>query len=398
MPTTTISRAELYELIWAEPMTKVAPRFGLSDVGLAKVCKRYDIPRPPVGYWAQKQFGKQSAQTPLPPAAENLQAIEFRPAECAKLANAVPEVEQDVRDEQLQQWITFERQAENRLLVPEHIAKYHPFVRQTKEAFADAYVDRGLSVPRWSDKGARLSIRVAKASIPRALRLMDAIIKAFEARGHKVVAEKSEHRQEILFVILREKFSLRLREKTKMIQLTEAERKQDRLYGRVKYEPTGLLELQLHSSHSRQAETTWKDGARAKLEEQLNDILIGLIVEVEQERRWRKQQEEHERQRRDAEARRWREEAERRKEQQKIQELEQMLETCDKANRIRAFMEELRCHIERTKGPIEARSELALWMEWALSHADHIDPLGRKSLEIAESHSIGDETLPRKPR
>ncbi len=30
-----VSRAELYELIWTEPMIKVAPRFGLSDVGLA---------------------------------------------------------------------------------------------------------------------------------------------------------------------------------------------------------------------------------------------------------------------------------------------------------------------------------------------------------------------------
>lgn len=47
---TSVTRNELYELIWAEPMTKVAPRFALSNVGLAKLCKRYDIPRPPVGH------------------------------------------------------------------------------------------------------------------------------------------------------------------------------------------------------------------------------------------------------------------------------------------------------------------------------------------------------------
>ncbi len=102
--TTTISRSELYQLIWAEPTTKVSPRFGLSDVGLAEVCKRYDIPRPPVGYWVQKQFGKQPAQTPLPPAAENLQVIEFRPEERETLAAALPKMEEGrVRDEQLQQ-------------------------------------------------------------------------------------------------------------------------------------------------------------------------------------------------------------------------------------------------------------------------------------------------------
>ena len=95
--TTTISRAELYQQIWTEPMTKVAPRFGLSDVGLAKVYKRYDIPRPPVGYWAQKQFGKQPAPIPLPSAAAELQAIRFLAEEQVKSTS----VAERVRDEHL---------------------------------------------------------------------------------------------------------------------------------------------------------------------------------------------------------------------------------------------------------------------------------------------------------
>ena len=53
-----VSREELYRLVWTEPMTKVAPRFGLSDVGLAKVCRKYQIPRPPVGYWAKIGVGQ----------------------------------------------------------------------------------------------------------------------------------------------------------------------------------------------------------------------------------------------------------------------------------------------------------------------------------------------------
>lgn len=32
-------------------MTKVAPTLGISDVGLAKVCRKYKIPRPLVGFW-----------------------------------------------------------------------------------------------------------------------------------------------------------------------------------------------------------------------------------------------------------------------------------------------------------------------------------------------------------
>lgn len=46
-------------------MRKLAKTYGLSDVGLAKVCTKHDIPRPPRGYWAQKQLGYSPEQTPL---------------------------------------------------------------------------------------------------------------------------------------------------------------------------------------------------------------------------------------------------------------------------------------------------------------------------------------------
>ena len=33
-------RAQLLDEVWAEPVTLVAPRYGLSDVGLIKLCRR----------------------------------------------------------------------------------------------------------------------------------------------------------------------------------------------------------------------------------------------------------------------------------------------------------------------------------------------------------------------
>src|SRR4051794_26343187 len=54
----TVTRQQLYELVWATPMRTLAKEFGMSDVRLAKVCRRYDIPRPPPGYWAMIQAGK----------------------------------------------------------------------------------------------------------------------------------------------------------------------------------------------------------------------------------------------------------------------------------------------------------------------------------------------------
>ena len=55
----SISREELYELVWKAAMRHLAKGIGLTDVGLAKLCRRHDIPTPTVGYWAKLAHGKQ---------------------------------------------------------------------------------------------------------------------------------------------------------------------------------------------------------------------------------------------------------------------------------------------------------------------------------------------------
>jgi hypothetical protein len=66
MQAKTVMRKELYRQVWSQPISRLARAYGFSDVGLAKICHKHDIPRPPVGYWAKKEFGKAPAQTPLP--------------------------------------------------------------------------------------------------------------------------------------------------------------------------------------------------------------------------------------------------------------------------------------------------------------------------------------------
>jgi hypothetical protein len=62
-----IARQELYEQVWITPMSRLCIEYGLSDNGLRKICKALSVPLPPVGYWAKKAHGKQSATPPLPP-------------------------------------------------------------------------------------------------------------------------------------------------------------------------------------------------------------------------------------------------------------------------------------------------------------------------------------------
>jgi len=63
-----LSRQELYDRVWSEPMRTLAAGFGISDVALKKTCARAHIPTPDRGYWAEKEAGKPTRQVALPPA------------------------------------------------------------------------------------------------------------------------------------------------------------------------------------------------------------------------------------------------------------------------------------------------------------------------------------------
>src|SRR5262245_60205321 len=52
-----ISREDLYKAVWTEPMRVLAPRLGVSDVALAKACRRAAVPVPERGFWAKRKAG-----------------------------------------------------------------------------------------------------------------------------------------------------------------------------------------------------------------------------------------------------------------------------------------------------------------------------------------------------
>lgn len=64
-PEEPVTRAQLHEMVWREPLSRIAPRFGVSDVTLRRICQRYDIPRPAPGYWSKIAYGKPVRKAPL---------------------------------------------------------------------------------------------------------------------------------------------------------------------------------------------------------------------------------------------------------------------------------------------------------------------------------------------
>jgi hypothetical protein len=62
----TLSRRQLYDLVWSVPLQSLCARFGISDVALKKTCARASIPTPERGYWAKKQSRKKTLVVALP--------------------------------------------------------------------------------------------------------------------------------------------------------------------------------------------------------------------------------------------------------------------------------------------------------------------------------------------
>jgi hypothetical protein len=66
-PNYRYDREELYEKVWQRPMRILAKEYGVSDVALAKTCRKLHVPVPGRGYWAKKAANRPvEDRPPLP--------------------------------------------------------------------------------------------------------------------------------------------------------------------------------------------------------------------------------------------------------------------------------------------------------------------------------------------
>ena len=82
-----LSRKELYDPVWSEPMKNLCVRFGISDVALRKTCARAAIPKCPPGLiddiairgggnYRYQAWSDQDLMAPLPPPPQFEESIE----------------------------------------------------------------------------------------------------------------------------------------------------------------------------------------------------------------------------------------------------------------------------------------------------------------------------------
>jgi hypothetical protein len=340
--TVVLSREELHQRVWETPISQLAKEFGLSDSGIAKICKRHNVPRPRAGYWNRKHKGRKN---PLPPCRDaRLQLIPFRPS---------PQQEDTTFDEEVREWLNRARGLKQ--------VKVSASLRKPHEVVMLAEKQRRDPGDNWSFD---TIVKVSPKQLRRALRILNSLIKATEAIGGHIVVEKGWRRGQRAIVCLcgEKATAVRVREVCRRL-----EPKEDR-YGLSKPEPTGVLVIDSGPACNK---VYRKDAEKTRVEEGINPILIAWLEELGKERIQRRRHEEEDRKRQTL-ARRAQELREQQEaEQLRVDSLLADAAAWDQSRVLRSYIEAVGT---RGRGAGDQES-FEQWLDWAKTQADCLDPL-----------------------
>ena len=323
-----VTREELYEQVWSEPMQKLAKKYGISDVGLAKTCRRMRVPLPGRGYWAKKQFGKTVRRIPLP---------KLPPSTGSGIRDFIvrkPDVSADTDETAtgpVAEQARFESDDANRIQVADALTDPHPLIARTVAALRRAKPnEQGYLVPT----SPSLDVYVSLDGADRAMCILDALLKGLDDRGYAASIRPGSEESTRAATVVRigeEDIAISLSERVDVVELRDK---------RLAPKPQNVA----------RARASWRPftapPVRAPRRELVSTGLFSLRIEREaREREWRAAEE-----RRAQEARRREEETSR------VRALDNVLSTWRDARDIRHYVADARAALNRTnEAPYDAR-------------------------------------------
>lgn len=350
------TREELYRRVWETPVSKLAKEFDISDVGLAKACRKAGIPLPPVGHWAKLAHGKPTVKPPLPVAPNENREVElnpgpFRSSTSDERTSAVPA---------------------RPVAVPSEAPQVLPPATAATKAKLLKVRPRSGELPFLTCSGRTVfECRIGPASVDRAIRLLAAIEANLPAVGAKLVSG-----EDCLSVEADgQRLEFRLVELFNRTEVTV----KDRYYkGSVSkdfsYTLLGALAFEVTSSFP--GRKRWTDGKRASLEDKLGEFLQGLADGATAKRlqaeRW-----EAERKRWAEEARiREREEAHRRNMDAFLERLVHEASTSNQSAVVREYLARVQVQLQTMSGDLSPVAQQ--WLDTAQQLTARLDPLSRR--------------------
>jgi hypothetical protein len=375
------NRDELYAEVWSTPMQVLAKKYGISDVGLAKVCRKLAIPVPGRGHWAKKEAGHHVQQIPLPPLKERIVLWRPDPRPEAPTLRDLATKEEAAQVEQLEQ-ATGESFLKRGSLS-------HPLIAQTRSVLRNAHADDRKIL--WTRESC-LDVRVSKDSLDRALRIMAALLTAIEEAGF-TVSVGAGHREQTIAKIHGQEIKFGLLEKVDRVEIAAPAKagllERVLTFGGkpVTFEPSGRFSIEVWNVWGSNRKK-WSDGKAQRLEEQTGQVTAGFIRlalanRAEAEKR---AADERERQRRAEE--RAQLEASIKAEQSKVNALRNAAARWSRAQQIRAFISAAREAAAQNGQSVEPGLPFGDWTVWAEQQADRMDPLKESPCSVIDRKQV----------
>ncbi len=359
-----LKRSDLYELVWKQPVRTVAADIGISDVALAKACRKHKIPMPGRGTWRRKECGYRVKQVPLPMVPDGKDPIiTFRAGSQAVASQSSVEE-------------AFEQRPENRVTVPQEILKRHKFVRRTLANLRQqARGPRPLVDTRGVD---RFRVSIARTGLDRVGRLLQALVDACTARGYELV-EGEAGRSLLTVKVNGEPIELAITERTKRAVHVPTEKEEIQMELNPGWEPhlydivpTGTLAIRVVNSPIQSQRATVRDRSGEPLEGRLNELLARMS-EAAQFIRERREDQERQRQKWEEEARR-REEARQQAqlERARLRRMTELVELWQEQERLRGFLDVVRKRMKVARPELSPAAQA--WVKWAENYLKERHP------------------------
>lgn len=341
-------------------MSRLAVRFGYSDVGLAKACTRMLVPVPGRGYWAKKEVGRSPKPTRLPTlpkgSGRNKLELHVRRREQPSAIEAALESSDSIDVD-----------------VPEVLTDPHPLVATTIRAFRGGKSDyEGFLRPKHP---ACLSVTVTMAHIDRAMLIYDGIIRAIEDRGHVVEVQKykrdgySEPQYRTVAIVDGEILEMDLTEVRTRIDRKLEDRRP--LQTKTELVPSGRLALTLNHEF-RYEGMRWSDDRKRSLDSQLGKFIHALAIAALAVKEQRLRNEERQREQLEEQQREHEEHERRRAESGRIRALDAEIDRMHAARWAREYIDKLRTAL--AGNPDQETQEIRDWLMWVEAYAQRIDP------------------------
>jgi len=126
----------------------------------------------------------------------------------------------------------------------------------------------------------------------------------------------------------------------------------------------------------RRARKTWSDGEKKRLEEELNDVIAGIIVVAEAKHREHLELQRQREEWVESERRRLKEEERRRAEAERLKALEQEPASWTKSQQVASYADAVEREALKRGVPLVQGSRTHAWLVSARLHAAALDPVG----------------------